>query len=133
PTHPNLDLSKLRDDLLRLRSLAHVSTPELEPRLTQRPDHFAGGRPRVYTPAGSDLVLSTFEDALRAVSGIPGVQTHRSWWAAAADMKHLKRSGSSFEFELKSGLNVPVGRRRRSAIQIILDQTEAGQARRADD
>lgn len=34
-----------------------------------------GNYVRVYTPAGSDLVLSTFEDALRAVSGIPGVQT----------------------------------------------------------
>ncbi|MEL6569638.1 MAG: LytTR family DNA-binding domain-containing protein, partial [Pseudomonadota bacterium] len=92
-----------------------------------------GNYVRVYTPAGSDLVLSTFEDALRAVSGIPGVQTHRSWWAAAAEMKRLTRSGSSFELELKSGLNVPVGRRRRSAIQIILDQTEAEEARRADD
>lgn len=83
-----------------------------------------GNYVRVYTPAGNDLVLSTFEDALRAVSGIPGVQTHRSWWAAAADMKQMTRSGSSFELELESGLTVPVGRRRRSAIQLILDQTE---------
>lgn len=84
-----------------------------------------GNYVRVYTPAGSDLVLSTFEDALRAVSGIPGVQTHRSWWAAAAEMKQITRSGSSFELELESGLKVPVGRRRRSAIQLILDQTES--------
>ncbi|MEM1106757.1 MAG: LytTR family DNA-binding domain-containing protein [Pseudomonadota bacterium] len=83
-----------------------------------------GNYVRVYTPAGSDLVLSTFEDALRAVSGIPGVQTHRSWWAAAAEMKQITRSGSSFELELDSGLKIPVGRRRRSAIQLILDQTE---------
>lgn len=38
-----------------------------------------GNYVRVYTERGDDLVMSTFEDALRVVSGISGVRTHRSW------------------------------------------------------
>jgi len=99
-------------------------TEKLPPRLRgSRPQALEaeGNYVRVYTDAGNDLVLSTFEDALRAVSGIDGIQTHRSWWVAKSEMVALAKSGSSYELETKSGVKVPVGRRRRAAISEILE------------
>ncbi len=82
---------------------------------------------RVHTPIGDELITMRFEDALAAVVGIDGVQTHRSWWVATAAVDEVRRTGSAYEAVLDSGLTVPVGRRRRS------DVSKALQQRRADD
>ncbi|MEM1087370.1 MAG: LytTR family DNA-binding domain-containing protein, partial [Pseudomonadota bacterium] len=79
-----------------------------------------GNYVRVHTERGDDLVTSTFEDALRAVSGIPGVRTHRSWWVAENVVREVEKSGSSFVVVLASGLRVPLGRRRRTALDAIV-------------
>ena len=77
---------------------------------------------RVYTDAGEDLVTLTFEGAMRSVQGIPGFQTHRSWWVSVDAMKKIRAAGSAYELELESGLIAPVGRRRYKAIKNVLPE-----------
>ena len=84
-----------------------------------------GNYVRVYTERGDDLVTSTFEDAVRAVSGIPGVRTHRSWWVAENAVRKVEKSGSSFVVILASGLEAPLGRRRRNALDAIASRVQA--------
>ena len=79
-----------------------------------------GNYVRVYTERGDDLIMSTFEEAVRAVSGIPGIRTQRSWWVAENAVRRVERSGSSYKVALESGLEAPLGRRRKSAIDPIL-------------
>ncbi len=79
-------------------------------------DHYV----RVYTSAGDDLVLMRFEDALAALEGYPGVQTHRSWWAAAGAVRSIEpQAGGLAEVVLTSGLRVPVSRRRKAALSAL--------------
>lgn len=81
-----------------------------------------GNYVRVYTDRGDDLVTSTLEDAVRAVSGIPGVRTHRSWWVAEHAVRKIEKSGSSFLVILASGLEAPLGRRRKNAMEAIISR-----------
>ncbi|MEO1014765.1 MAG: LytTR family DNA-binding domain-containing protein [Pseudomonadota bacterium] len=71
---------------------------------------------RVHTPIGDELITMRFEDALAAVVGIEGVQTHRSWWVATDAVDEVRRTGSAYEAVLDSGLTVPVGRRRKADV-----------------
>ena len=84
-----------------------------------------GNYVRVYTEKGDDIVLSTFDEAVSAVSGIPGVRTHRSWWVAESEIQQITKTGSSFEVQLKSGLKIPLSRRRRRAIEPIVQKIQA--------
>lgn len=70
----------------------------------------------VYTSQGKELVTMRFEDAVRAVAGINGLQTHRSWWVALDEISDIRSSGSAYEAVLKTGLIVPVSRRRKTAL-----------------
>ncbi|MEM6473080.1 MAG: LytTR family DNA-binding domain-containing protein [Planctomycetota bacterium] len=108
----------------QLRSRAGGDAIEL---LTQKfPPQLRGSRPfalaadghyvRVYTTAGEGLVTMKFEDALRAVVGIDGFQTHRSWWVARDEVVDLRPNGSSSEISMTSGLKVPVSRRKRASV-----------------
>ncbi|MEM9840273.1 MAG: LytTR family DNA-binding domain-containing protein [Pseudomonadota bacterium] len=80
-----------------------------------------GSYVRVYTAAGDDIIAMRFEDAIRAVSGINGVQTHRSWWVASSAINTLRKAGSAYELTLHSGLIAPVGRRRRAEVAAVLE------------
>ncbi|MEL6112907.1 MAG: LytTR family DNA-binding domain-containing protein [Pseudomonadota bacterium] len=98
-------------------------TEKLPPQLRgRRPFALAaeGHYVRVYTDAGEGLVTLKFDDALRSVEGIPGVQTHRSWWVAIEQIEAIRRAGSAYEVTLASGLAVPVGRRRYKFIEGVL-------------
>lgn len=75
---------------------------------------------RVYTPNGEALITMRFEDAVRAVVGIAGYQTHRSWWLALENITEIKTSGSAYEAVLKTGLIVPVSRRRKAQLSDAL-------------
>jgi hypothetical protein len=80
-------------------------------------DHYV----RVYTEAGETLILMSFEDALIAVAGYPGVQTHRSWWLALDQIMASNTSGQlGTSITLKQGLAVPVSRRRKKAVRSAL-------------
>lgn len=62
---------------------------------------------RVYTDAGSDLILYRFSDAVLDVAGDDGAQVHRSWWVASRAIGvHRHRD----HLQLVNGIEVPVSR-----------------------
>jgi len=69
-------------------------------------DHYI----RVYTSAGSDLVLMRFSDALRELAGIEGAQVHRSWWVARDAVQCAARGDGRLNLLVFGGTNVPVSR-----------------------
>lgn len=67
-------------------------------------DHYV----RVYTRRGDTLILARFSDAIAAVSAIPGLRVHRSWWVATAAVEGLRKSGRTAELRLCNGVTVPI-------------------------
>lgn len=71
---------------------------------------------RVHTSLGEALITMRFEDALRALAGIDGFQTHRSWWVAREQIIDVKPLGSAYEATLRCGLKIPISRRRKAMV-----------------
>jgi len=72
----------------------------------QMEDHYV----RVHTDRGSELVLTPLKEALAALSGVEGLQTHRSWWVARDAVQEVVRSGRNVRLRLVNGLETPVAR-----------------------
>lgn len=80
-------------------------------------DHYL----RTYTTLGDDLILMSMQDALTALSGYPGVRTHRSWWIALDQVQPITVEDKGLsEIQLLSGLKVPISRRRAKIVQLAL-------------
>ncbi len=62
------------------------------------------------TAKGSELILLRFRDALGEVSGLDGMQVHRSHWVARAAVVRAVRQEGRTTLELVNGTNVPVSR-----------------------
>lgn len=78
---------------------------------------------RVYTSAGSGLVLMTMEDAMSALSAFPGIRTHRSWWIAADQIcPDFSLDASAKSLPSATGLEVPISRRRRKFVRDRLER-----------
>jgi hypothetical protein len=69
-------------------------------------DHYL----RVHAPAGSARVLMRFRDALEELSGLPGMQVHRSHWVRIDAIEELRPSGRRHVAVLPGGKEVPVSR-----------------------
>jgi DNA-binding LytR/AlgR family response regulator len=69
-------------------------------------DHYL----RVHTSAGSELILMRLADAVRELSGIEGLQTHRSWWVAKQGLADVVKGDGKLVLKLKSGAEAPVSR-----------------------
>jgi hypothetical protein len=67
---------------------------------------------RVYTDAGSDLVLFRLSDAIVEMADEPGARVHRSWWVAERALS-TERHGD--RVRLVNGVDVPVSRSYRVA------------------
>ncbi|MDC7694379.1 LytTR family DNA-binding domain-containing protein [Asticcacaulis sp. DXS10W] len=74
-------------------------------------DHYV----RVYTSAGSQMVLMRFSDAVAAMQGVDGVRVHRSWWVARMAVTKIHKKGRKLEIELSNALLVPVSREGKKA------------------
>ena len=72
----------------------------------QMEDHYV----RAHTATGSDLILTPLKDAIAELSGIDGMQVHRSWWVARAAVAELVSDGRNLSLRLSNGLTVPVSR-----------------------
>lgn len=83
-------------------------------------DHYL----RVITDGGSALILMKFEDALAALNGYPGIQTHRSWWLSYSQLKEFERVPSNVT--LLDGTVVPISRRKRKEVELFVDGLGAG-------
>ncbi|MBP2313657.1 LytTR family DNA-binding domain-containing protein [Azospirillum soli] len=70
-------------------------------------DHYV----RVHTPEGSDLILMRMRDAVAELTGLEGLQVHRSYWVAAAAVTGVERKpDGKMTLRLSNGLRVPVSR-----------------------
>ncbi len=69
-------------------------------------DHYL----RIYTDRGSDLILMRLSDALAALAGLDGLQTHRSWWVARTGVSEVVRDGAKMTLKLVNGVEAPVSR-----------------------
>lgn len=69
-------------------------------------DHYV----RVHTALGSALVLMRLRDAMALVTGIEGMQVHRSWWVARAAVEDVVRDGRNVRLRLPRGIEAPVAR-----------------------
>ncbi len=76
-------------------------------------DHYL----RLHTDQGSDLVLMRLSDAIRALHGVDGAQTHRSWWVARDAIISVERDDGRATLTLISGLRVPVSRTHAKALR----------------
>ena len=69
-------------------------------------DHYV----RVHTMMGSALVLMRLRDAMALVTGIEGMQVHRSWWVARGAVEDVLRDGRNIRLKLPRGIEAPVAR-----------------------
>ncbi|HEX7871949.1 MAG TPA: LytTR family transcriptional regulator DNA-binding domain-containing protein [Sphingobium sp.] len=69
-------------------------------------DHYV----RVHGVKGSDLLLMRLRDAIAEMDGVPGAQTHRSWWVARDAVAGVSRAGRTMDVVLANGANAPVAR-----------------------
>ena len=72
----------------------------------QMEDHYV----RIHTEGGSELILSSFKNAIDAVRSLDGQQVHRSWWVSRAAVVRPIWSGRKVELELTNGIRAPVSR-----------------------
>lgn len=86
---------------------------KLPPRLQRAPllalqseDHYL----RVHTGAGDALILMRLSDAIAAVEGLDGRQTHRSWWVARQAIDMIARGDGRATLTLSNGVEAPVSR-----------------------
>lgn len=99
PAAGSADPSPFLDRLpLRLRS-STIYAVESE-------DHYL----RVHTSGGEELILMRIADAIRELSAIDGLQTHRSWWVARDGLADAARANGRLVLKLKSGAEAPVSR-----------------------
>ena len=78
-------------------------------------DHYL----RIHTDAGDGLILMRLGDAIDALDGRPGLQTHRSWWVATAAVETAKFARGRGELSLSNGLKVPVSRAYAAAVKAV--------------
>lgn len=76
-------------------------------------DHYV----RAHTPAGSTLILMRMRDAVAELTGIEGVQVHRSWWVARDHVAGTTRDGRNVRLRLTGGIEAPVARGQTEALQ----------------
>lgn len=69
-------------------------------------DHYV----RLHTVRGSALVLMSLSQALEEVSGLEGLQVHRSWWVARRAVEGVIEDGRNLRIRLKGGIEAPVSR-----------------------
>lgn len=69
-------------------------------------DHYL----RVHTSAGETMILMRLADAIRELTTLEGLQTHRSWWVARQGLADVSKGDGKVTLKLKSGVEAPVSR-----------------------
>ena len=72
----------------------------------QAEDHYI----RLFTSAGTDLILLRFSDALGELRGLEGAQVHRSWWVARQAVEASRMEDGKRVLVLRDGTKAPVSR-----------------------
>lgn len=80
-------------------------------------DHYL----EVVTTTGSVLVLMRLSDAERALTAIPGMRVHRSWWVAFDHVARFSRAeGGGVSLTTSTGHVIPVSRNQREALDAAM-------------
>lgn len=87
-------------------------------------DHYA----HIATTNGEALLLIRLGDAIALLDGLPGVQTHRSHWAAEAFAREIRRDGRRHFLTLTDGRQLPVAAARVKDVKAMLERQDAGNA-----
>lgn len=86
-------------------------------------DHYV----KIYSCEGdSELVHGRFKDAaatVSMVSGVSGLQIHRSYWVAFTEMQRVVRRGNGYRLELLNGYELPVSRQCIAELRKQLEQS----------
>ena len=85
-------------------------------------DHYA----HIATTDGEALVLIRLGDAIALLDGLPGVQTHRSHWAAEAFAREIHRDGRRHFLTLADGRQLPVAAARVKDVKAMLERKATG-------
>lgn len=81
-------------------------------------DHYVA----VTTTKGTEMILMRLSDAIDLVDGVPGVQTHRSHWAARDHALRLTRADRRHALVLSDGRSIPVSKRYFVDVDTMLTQ-----------
>lgn len=76
-------------------------------------DHYV----EVVTTNGSHLLNGRLSDCVEALGPERGVQCHRSHWVARCQVRDIQRDGSAYVCVLSDGRQIPVSRRRATAMK----------------
>lgn len=69
-------------------------------------DHYV----RVHGTGRSELILIRLRDAIAEMDGVPGEQTHRSWWVARNAVSEIAGAGRNRHLVLQNGAKAMVAR-----------------------
>lgn len=72
---------------------------------------------KVHTSGGNTLLLLRFSDAIAEMAPVPGLQVHRSFWISRQAVDRVTRVERRMVVRLQGGLEVPVSRSFRLAVQ----------------
>ncbi len=72
---------------------------------------------RVWTEAGSELLLLRFKDAVRQLDRKEGTQVHRSWWVRKNSINSVHRRDGRIFLNVDGVAQVPVSRRKATSLR----------------
>jgi len=103
----------LRARLQATRAIPVIRGPAAEPSLVsaavlylKMEDHYV----RVLTQTGSRLEAGPMARVLAGLSGLDGLQVHRSWWVARRAVVGVERDGRNLRLRLVDGESAPIAR-----------------------
>lgn len=105
---------KLEQQFLKRLALKHHEAKLLA---IKSEDHYL----RVFTNVGEELILMRLTDAIKALDGLEGMQTHRSWWVARNAITDIQRKQGKLLLSAASELVVPVSRTYEKAVKALLN------------
>jgi hypothetical protein len=114
PTDPSLQTFKT--SRLKMRLPARLREGQIISVSMQ--DHYA----EITTTLGNDMILMRLSDAIDLLDGKPGVQTHRSHWAARSHAESLTKVARRHELRLSDGRSLPVSNSYKEAVKGMLNE-----------
>ena len=101
---PSADTQPGLEQRFRDRLPHHLRTANLL--ALQSEDHYL----RVHTDLGDTLILMRLSDAIVELNGVPGAQTHRSWWVSRDSVIKSARGDGKAMLTLRGEIEAPVSR-----------------------
>lgn len=105
---PSAEFITVNDRTVQLDELRYIKSIE----------HYV----ELVTDSGTLLERATLKELIDQVGLLDGIQPHRSYWVARRAVSELKRSGDNMVLLLSCGIEIPVSRGRRKAVEAWLEE-----------